>query len=74
MARRPLSEIKAAEYQRGYDDGYSKAKIFWTKEMETRLSVRASQLELAKAVTTLVSAAGQTVQSLAQVYDTGPRT
>jgi hypothetical protein len=36
-------------------------------------SVRAHQLELMKAVTQLISVGGQTVQSLAQVYDNGPR-
>jgi flagellar biosynthesis/type III secretory pathway protein FliH len=75
MARR---ETVAQAYQRGRDEGlaegFASAKMALEAEQRrTASSARAHQLELMKAVTQLVSVGGQAVQSLAQVYDNGPR-
>lgn len=71
MARR---ETVAQAYARGRDEGFAAAKLMLEAEQKRNAqSVRAHQLELMKAVTQLVSVGGQAVQSLAQVYDNGPR-
>lgn len=71
MARR---ETVAQAYQRGYDDGIAASKaVIATVERNSQVSARTHQLELMKAVTQLISVGGQTIQSLAQVYDNGPR-
>lgn len=70
----PRRETVAQAYQRGRDEGFAAAKMMLEAEQKrTAASVRAHQLELMKAVTQLISVGGQTVQSLAQVYDNGPR-
>lgn len=71
MARR---ETVAQAYARGRDEGFAAAKLLMeTENKRNSLSARTHQLELMKAVTQLLSISGQTVQSLAQVYDNGPR-
>lgn len=71
MARRETCE---QAYKRGYNDGINAAeKILLEERRRNADSNRAHQLELMKAVTQLISVGGQTVQSLAQVYDNGPR-
>lgn len=71
MARR---ETVAQAYARGYAEGLAAGEMALKAERNRNAqSVRLHQLELMKAVTQLVSMGGQTIQSLAQVYDNGPR-
>lgn len=60
------------EYDRGVADGVA-AEKHRQASAPSRAAVLTSQLELMKAVTQLLSVGGQTVQSLAQVFDNGPR-
>lgn len=59
----------AAGYQEGFAAGVAAEKI----RAEQRLNARTAQLQAMEAVTKLISMAGQSLQSLSQVFDNGPR-
>lgn len=67
---------KKDAYGAGYEAGYAAAREHYEAKMASdakRYNLQHHQLDLMKAVTQLVSVAGQSVQSLAQTFDCGPR-
>jgi len=70
MKRETVAQAHARGYAEGFAAGVAKLEA---ERKANNVTVRTHQLELMKAVTQLVSVSGQTVQSLAQVYDNGPR-
>ena len=69
MARKTLVQIRAEAYQEGFLAGRQAQKMAYDKQDDARKT----QLEAMRAVTALVSAAGQSVQALGMVFDNGPR-
>lgn len=71
--RKTPKELREESYEEGYACGYESArKFFLAKAVVDKKEGegRKAQIELMKAVTTLVSVAGQAVQSLSGAFDT----
>lgn len=73
MARRTIAERLAEARNEGYHEGYTNGRANALSTLSKASDARVAQLQMMDAVTKLVSVTGQTIGSLSQVFDNGPR-